>query len=180
MCLILLIWLFLKFENEFSTDALLWFHLLVLKSLPHSRQCTFISPTSFLSQVFRYHAWSAKDNLANSLLSFFSPSTNLAKIGARIKKDLKRGSSPALTLDKAGDRVVIPGIRRPFGGHTGRVGGRPYPLRLIWTRRGTIDREIIVPNLLYRSNFSYCCPPTWRLIVWSGCPGKRTGSEPEQ
>jgi hypothetical protein len=28
-------------------------------------------------------------------------------------------------------RVVIPGVRRPFGGRTGRAGGRPCPLRLI-------------------------------------------------
>jgi hypothetical protein len=48
----------------------------------------------------------------------------------------------------------------------GRAGGRPYPLHLIWTRRGTVDREIIVPNLLYCSNFSYCCPPTWSHGGW--------------
>jgi hypothetical protein len=28
-------------------------------------------------------------------------------------------------------RVVIPGVRRPFGGRTGQAGGRPCPLRLI-------------------------------------------------
>jgi hypothetical protein len=28
-------------------------------------------------------------------------------------------------------RVVIPGVWRPFGGRTGRAGGRPCPLRLI-------------------------------------------------
>jgi hypothetical protein len=28
-------------------------------------------------------------------------------------------------------RVVIPGVRRPFGGRTGRAGKRPCPLRLI-------------------------------------------------
>jgi hypothetical protein len=31
-------------------------------------------------------------------------------------------------LDLPPSRVVIPGVRRPFGG---RAGGRPYPLRLI-------------------------------------------------
>jgi hypothetical protein len=32
---------------------------------------------------------------------------------------------------KEPSRVVIPGVRRPFGGRTGRAGGRPCPLRLI-------------------------------------------------
>jgi hypothetical protein len=32
--------------------------------------------------------------------------------------------------------------------------------------RDTIDREIIVPNLLYCSNFSYYCPPTWLRRGW--------------
>jgi hypothetical protein len=63
-------------------------------------------------------------------------------------------------------RVVIPGVRRPFGGHTGRAGRRPCPLRLIWTGWGTIDKEIIVANLLYYSNFSYYCPPTWSRGGW--------------
>jgi hypothetical protein len=63
-------------------------------------------------------------------------------------------------------RVVIPGVRRPFGGRTGRAGGRPCPLCLIWTGWGTIDREITVPNLLYCSNFSYYCPPTWSCRGW--------------
>jgi hypothetical protein len=56
-------------------------------------------------------------------------------------------------------RVVIPGVRRPFGGRT-------CPLRLIWIGRGTIDREITVPNLLYCSNFSYYFPPTWSRGGW--------------
>jgi hypothetical protein len=63
-------------------------------------------------------------------------------------------------------RVVIPGVRRPFGGRTGWAGGRPCPLRLIWTGRGTVDREITVPNLLYCSNFSYYLPPTWSRGGW--------------
>jgi hypothetical protein len=29
-----------------------------------------------------------------------------------------------------------------------------------------VDREIIVPNLLYCSNFSYYCPPTWSRGGW--------------
>jgi hypothetical protein len=63
-------------------------------------------------------------------------------------------------------RVVIPGVRRPFGGRTGRAGGRPCPLRLIWTGRVTVDREITIPNLLYCNNFSYCFPPTWLRGGW--------------
>jgi hypothetical protein len=47
-----------------------------------------------------------------------------------------------------------------------RAGGQPCPLRLIWTGRGTVDREITVPNLLYCSNFSYYCPPTWSRGGW--------------
>jgi hypothetical protein len=35
-------------------------------------------------------------------------------------------------LNTRGARVVIPGVRRPFGGRTGRAGGRPCPLCLIW------------------------------------------------
>jgi hypothetical protein len=64
------------------------------------------------------------------------------------------------------NRVVIPGVRRPFGGRTGQAGGRPCPLRLIWTGRGTVDRGITVPNLLYCSNFSYYFPPTWSRGGW--------------
>jgi hypothetical protein len=63
-------------------------------------------------------------------------------------------------------RVVIPGVWRPFGGRTRRAGGWPYPLRLIWTGRGTVDREITVPNLVYCSNFSYYFPPTWSCGGW--------------
>jgi hypothetical protein len=60
-------------------------------------------------------------------------------------------------------RVVIPGIQRPFGGVPS---GRPCALYLIWTRGGIVDREITVPNLLYCSNFSYYCPPTWSRGGW--------------
>ena len=35
-----------------------------------------------------------------------------------------------------------------------------------WTGQGTIDREINVPNLLYYSNFSYCCLPMWSRGGW--------------
>jgi hypothetical protein len=63
-------------------------------------------------------------------------------------------------------RVVIPGVRRPFGRPTGQAGRRPCPLRLIWTGQGIVDREIIVPNLLYYSNFSYYCPSTWSRGGW--------------
>jgi hypothetical protein len=48
----------------------------------------------------------------------------------------------------------------------GEPGGRPCPLRLIWTGRGTVHREITVPNLLYCSNFSYYFPPTWSRGGW--------------
>jgi hypothetical protein len=33
-------------------------------------------------------------------------------------------------------------------------------------RRGTVDREITVSNLLYCSNFSYYFPPTWSPRGW--------------
>ena len=62
-------------------------------------------------------------------------------------------------------RVVILGIRRPFGR---------------CTKQDTVNREIIVPNLLYYNNFSYCCPPTWQLAVWGGCPQKCVRHQPEQ
>ena len=48
----------------------------------------------------------------------------------------------------------------------GRAGRRPCPLRLIWTRRSTVHKEITIPNLLYCSNFSYYCPPTWSRGGW--------------
>jgi hypothetical protein len=57
-------------------------------------------------------------------------------------------------------KVVILGV----GGLL--AGGRPCPLRLIWTGWGTVGREITVPNLFYCSNFSYCCPPTWSRGDW--------------
>jgi hypothetical protein len=60
-------------------------------------------------------------------------------------------------------RVVISGVRRPFGG---RAGGWPCLLCLIWTGRGTVDREITVPNLFYYSNFSYYYPPMWLCGEW--------------
>jgi hypothetical protein len=69
------------------------------------------------------------------------------------------------------------GVRRPFGGRTRRVGGRPCPLRLIWTRRGIVDREITVPNLLYCSNFSYYFPPMWSCGRWQSEVGAH-GSVP--
>jgi hypothetical protein len=49
---------------------------------------------------------------------------------------------------------------------SGRAGGWPCPLCLIWIGRGTINREITVPNLLYYSNFFYYCPPTWSRGEW--------------
>jgi hypothetical protein len=48
----------------------------------------------------------------------------------------------------------------------GEPGGRPCPLRLIWIGRGTVDREITVPNLLYCINFSYYFLPTWSCGGW--------------
>jgi hypothetical protein len=38
---------------------------------------------------------------------------------------------PQVRRFRLGNRVVIPGVQRPFGGHTGPAGGQPYPLRLI-------------------------------------------------
>ena len=64
------------------------------------------------------------------------------------------------------DRVVILSIQRPFGRQTGRASRQPCPLCLTWTDRGTIDREIIVPNLLYCSNFSYYFLPIWSRAGW--------------
>jgi hypothetical protein len=83
-------------------------------------------------------------------------------------------------LNTRGARVVIPGVRRPFGGRTGRAGGRPCPLCLIWTRRGTADGEITSPNLLYCSNFSYCWQPTWQWAIWGGSPRIYAGRQREQ
>jgi hypothetical protein len=57
--------------------------------------------------------------------------------------------------------------------------GRPYPLRLIWTKRGTVDREITIPNLLYCNNFFLLLPAdmvTWRMAVWGGYPRKCAGA----
>jgi hypothetical protein len=74
-------------------------------------------------------------------------------------------------------RVVIPGVRRPFGGRAGR---RPCPLCLIWTGRGTIDGEIIIPNLFYCGNFSYCWQPTWQWTIWGGSPRNYARRQQEQ
>jgi hypothetical protein len=41
------------------------------------------------------------------------------------RKDVNDGRTDGRT------RVVIPGVQRPFGGRTGRAGGRPCPLCLI-------------------------------------------------
>jgi hypothetical protein len=60
-------------------------------------------------------------------------------------------------------RVVIPGVRRPFGGCTGRAALSITPYM---NRAPTIDREITVPNLLYCSNFSYYFLPTWSRGGW--------------
>ena len=42
------------------------------------------------------------------------------------------------------------------------AGERPCPLCLIWTGQGIVNKEIIVPNLLYYSTFSY-----YFLLMWS-------------
>jgi hypothetical protein len=77
-------------------------------------------------------------------------------------------------------RVVIPGVRRPFGGRTGRAGRRPCPLCLIWTGRGTVDGEMNIPNLLYCGNLSYCWQPTWQWTIWGGSPRNYAGRQREQ
>jgi hypothetical protein len=77
-------------------------------------------------------------------------------------------------------RVVIPGVRRPFGGRTGQAGRPPCPLCLIWTGRGTVDGEITIPNLLYCGNFSYCWQPTWQWTIWGGSPRNYVGRKREQ
>ena len=64
------------------------------------------------------------------------------------------------------NRVVILGVWRPFGRRTGRASEWPCPLCLIWPRWDTVDREIIIPNLLYYNNFSYYCLPTWSCGGW--------------
>jgi hypothetical protein len=73
-------------------------------------------------------------------------------------------------------RVVIPGVRRLFGGRTGRAALSITPY-MNWG--GIIDREITIPNLLYCNNFSYYCPSTWSCGGWQSrwrpwkCAGAR-------
>jgi hypothetical protein len=47
----------------------------------------------------------------------------------------------------------------------GRAGG-PVHYALYEPGEGTVDKEITIPNLLYCSNFSYCCPPMWSCGDW--------------
>jgi hypothetical protein len=69
-------------------------------------------------------------------------------------------------------RVVILGIRAG-----GRVGKQSNPLRQVWTRWATVERKIIVPNLLYCNNFFYYCQSTWWWAIWGGCSRKCIGRQ---